>query len=160
MSLQDIYQEVLLAHNEHPNNFKALEKPSYRACGNNPLCGDQLSVFVNVEEDIVKNVTFTGEGCAICKASASLMTLRLESRKLEDAINEAKHFIKVLSDEKETIPQDLGELEALLGVRKFPARLKCATLAWHTFLKAFENKGDNSHCNSGCHKGNCCSCCH
>jgi len=160
MSLQDIYQEVLLAHNEHPNNFKALEEPSYEAFGNNPLCGDQLNVFVHVDEGVVKNVTFTGEGCAICKASASLMTLRLEGRELENAVNEAKQFIKLLSDENETIPQDLGELEALLGVRKFPARLKCATLAWRTFLKAIDSKNDGCRCDSSCHKVGCCNCCH
>ena len=156
MSLQDIYQEVLLAHNENPNNFRVLDNPSHSAHGSNPLCGDELNVYVNVHEGIVKELAFSGQGCAICKASASLMTQSLEGKTTEQAIKEAKDFIALLNDKNQTAPKNLGEREALLGVRKFPARLKCATLAWHTFLKAMHA---NANCQCNSNNKNCCGCC-
>ncbi|MDR0647255.1 MAG: SUF system NifU family Fe-S cluster assembly protein [Puniceicoccales bacterium] len=136
MSLQDIYQEILLAHNENPNHFGSMLDATYQAYGNNPLCGDEITIFVKIENDVVKAVSFTGEGCAICKASSSLMTSTLCELSLPSATDKTQRFIQLLSDTSIQAPNDLGELEALLGVRKFPARLKCATLAWHTFLKA------------------------
>ncbi|MDR2397036.1 MAG: SUF system NifU family Fe-S cluster assembly protein [Puniceicoccales bacterium] len=136
MNLQDIYQEILLAHNENPNHFESMSDATHQSYGNNPLCGDEITIFVKIENDIVKAVSFTGEGCAICKASSSLMTDTLCGLSLSDAVDKTQKFIQLLSDESIQVPNDLGELEALLGVRKFPARLKCATLAWHTFLKA------------------------
>lgn len=155
MSLQEIYQEVLLAHNEHPNHFCALEDANRQAEGKNPLCGDEVTVYVRIKDGKVDAVTFTGQGCAICKASASIMTETLTGKTVEEARKEAEVFIALLSDETLPLPDNLGEREALLGVRKFPARLKCATLAWHTFLKALtgqaqEGKLSATHCVSGC----------
>ncbi|MDR1255302.1 MAG: SUF system NifU family Fe-S cluster assembly protein [Puniceicoccales bacterium] len=140
MSLQDIYQEILLAHNENPNHFEFMLDATHQAYGNNPLCGDEVTVFVKIENDVVKAVSFMGEGCAICKASSSLMTSTLCELSLPKAIDKTQQFIQLLSDTSTQIPDDLGELEALLGVRKFPARLKCATLAWHAFLKAITDE--------------------
>ena len=158
MSLQEIYQEVLLAHNENPNNFFKLENPSHQSHGNNPLCGDEISVFLKIKDNKIEAISFTGEGCAICKASASLMTVALKGLQTLEAEKKAKDFIELLSNDQIPIPSDLGEMEALLGVRKFPARLKCATLAWHTFLKALNNAGCQEAKSCCCHKGHC-SCC-
>ena len=158
MSLQEIYQEVLLAHNENPNNFFKLENPSNQSHGNNPLCGDEISVFLNIKDDKIDEISFTGEGCAICKASASLMTIALKGLSIAKAAKKAEAFIELLSNDQIPIPKDLGEMEALLGVRKFPARLKCATLAWHTFLKALNNTDCNCSKSCHCHKDHC-SCC-
>lgn len=158
MSLQEIYQEVLLAHNEHPNNFFKLENPSHQSHGNNPLCGDEISVFLSIKDNKIEAISFTGEGCAICKASASLMTEALKGILISDAEKKAKNFIELLSNDQLPVPSDLGEMEALLGVRKFPARLKCATLAWHTFLKALHNTDCHCDKSSTCQKGHC-SCC-
>ncbi|MDR0755700.1 MAG: SUF system NifU family Fe-S cluster assembly protein [Puniceicoccales bacterium] len=140
MSLQDIYQEILLAHNRNPNHFESMPDATHQAYGSNPLCGDEVTIFVKIENEVVKAVSFTGEGCAICKASSSLMTDTLCGLSLSNAIGKTQQFIQLLSDTSTPIPNDLGELEALLGVRKFPARLKCATLAWHTFLKAMTDE--------------------
>lgn len=157
MSLQEIYQEVLLAHNEHPNHFQVLEHASHQAYGTNPLCGDELTVYVRIKDNKIEAISFTGQGCAICKASASIMTEELLGKTVEAATQEAKDFIELLSDETRPTPENLGEREALLGVRKFPARLKCATLAWHTFLKTLNvaSEMDNS-AGATCSTGHCC----
>lgn len=161
MSLEEIYQEILLAHNEHPNHFEKMADATHQAYGNNPLCGDELTIYVHVEKDQVQRVSFQGEGCAICKASASLMTEALKNLPVNVAQDKAQLFIQVLTDEKLPVPQNLGEMEALLGVRKFPVRLKCATLAWHTFLKALHGCDQGSACERldvCCGKGgSCCS---
>lgn len=158
MSLEEIYQEVLLSHNEHPNNFKILSDATHQAYGHNPLCGDEISIFISINNEKINDISFQGEGCAICKASASLMTEALKNLSIEEARKKTHHFIQLLNDEKQPIPNDLGEIEALLGVRKFPARLKCATLAWHTFLEALENKQKCCHHTNGHCSGKCC--CH
>ena len=157
MSLEEIYQEVLLSHNEHPNNFETLSDATHQAYGHNPLCGDEISIFIIINEEKIEKISFQGEGCAICKASASLMTEALKGLSIEEARTKSQVFIQLLNDEKQPIPNDLGEMEALLGVRKFPARLKCATLAWHTFLNALEGKQACCHQHGSC-SGNCC--CH
>ena len=157
MSLEEIYQEVLLSHNEHPNNFEILSDATHQAHGHNPLCGDEISIFVLVNQEKIEKISFQGEGCAICKASASLMTESLKGLSIKAAKEKSQQFIQLLNDEKHPIPNDLGEIEALLGVRKFPARLKCATLAWHTFLSALEGKQSCEHTCGSC-SGNCC--CH
>lgn len=157
MSLEEIYQEVLLSHNEHPNNFEVLFNATHQAYGHNPLCGDEISIYVVINEGKVDKISFQGEGCAICKASASLMTEALKGLSMDAAKAKTEAFIRLLNDEKQSIPTDLGELEALLGVRNFPARLKCATLAWHTFLNALEGKQACCHSHGSC-SGNCC--CH
>ena len=139
-----MYQEVLLAHNENPNNFRAIENASCSAQGNNPLCGDEITVYLQFQDGKISDISFLGQGCAICKASASLMTSRLRGLNGAEAEKVAQDIIQLINDDTQPIPKDLGELEAILGVRKFPARIKCATLAWHTFLKALQKK---SSCN-------------
>ena len=115
MSLQEIYQEVLLAHNEHPNNFFELQNASSKAHGHNPLCGDEISVFVELDGNNLKQISFTGQGCAICKSSASLMTEYLKGKPTDIAKKDALAFIELLNDPEKPAPEDLGELEALLG---------------------------------------------
>lgn len=156
MSLQEIYQEVLLAHNEHPNNFFELPNASSKAHGHNPLCGDEISIFLELDGNTLKQISFTGQGCAICKSSASLMTEYLKGKSVDVAKKDALAFIELLNDPEKNVPENLGELEALLGVRKFPARLKCATLAWHTFLKALDNPEDGNASSTSCACHNCC----
>lgn len=156
MSLQEIYQEVLLAHNEHPNNFFELPNASSKAHGHNPLCGDEISIFLELDGNTLKQISFTGQGCAICKSSASLMTEYLKGKSVDVAKKDALAFIELLNDPEKAVPENLGELEALLGVRKFPARLKCATLAWHTFLKALDNSEDVNASSTSCACHNCC----
>ena len=136
----EIYKEILLEHNEHPHHFEVIKEATHKALGSNPICGDEIEVFAEVEDAKIKQLSFIGESCAICKASASLMTDTLMGLPVSEALEKAKNFIKILSDEKTPIPENLGDLQALLGVRQFPARLKCATLAWHALIKALGNQ--------------------
>ena len=154
MNSLEMYREVLLAHNEQPHHFYALPKPTHAAHGHNPLCGDEITVHLRIESDRIKEISFTGQGCAICKASASLMTLSLEGLSVTDAEKDAQGILKWLNDATAEQPDNLGELEALLGVRKFPMRIKCATLAWHAVLKAL-----NQPAISDKHEGSACGCC-
>ena len=158
MSLQEIYQEVLLAHNEHPNNFFEMPDAASKAHGHNPLCGDEISVFLDLEGNQLKQISFTGQSCAICKSSASLMTEYLKGKTADVAKKEALAFIELLNDPEKAVPENLGEMEALLGVRKFPARLKCATLAWHTFLKALEHPDSGNIASESCSCQHNCAC--
>lgn len=134
--LRELYQEVILDHNRRPHNFRALPDANRKAEGYNPLCGDRLTVFVRLDGDIVRDVSFTGSGCAISKASASLMTDSVKGKSLVEAgtLFDAFHRM-VTSDGATEPPAALGKLKVLNGVREFPARVKCASLAWHT-LKA------------------------
>lgn len=154
MSSLEMYREVLLAHNEQPHHFYALSQPTHAAHGHNPLCGDEITVHLRIDGNRIKEISFTGQGCAICKASASLMTLRLEGLSVTDAEKDAQGVLAWLNDAAAEQPDNLGELEALLGVRKFPMRIKCATLAWHAFLKAL-----NQPAGSDKHEGSACGCC-
>ena len=158
MSLQEIYQEVLLAHNEHPNNFFEMPDAALRAHGHNPLCGDEISVFLDLDNNKLKQISSTGQSCAICKSSASLMTEYLKGKSAKVARKDALAFIELLNHPEQAVPEHLGELEALLGVRKFPARLKCATLAWHTFLKALDHPDDESAASESCSCQHNCGC--
>lgn len=154
MNSLEMYRDVLLAHNEQPHHFYALPKPTHAAHGHNPLCGDEITVHLRIEGNQIKEISFTGQGCAICKASASLMTLRLEGQTAADAEKDAQGVLAWLNDASAEQPSNLGELEALIGVRKFPMRIKCATLAWHAFLKAL-----NQPATSDKHEGSACGCC-
>ena len=159
MSLQEIYQEVLLAHNERPNNFFEMPNATFKAHGHNPLCGDEISIFLDFDGNTVKQISFTGQSCAICKSSASLMTEYLKGKSADVAQKDALNFIELLNHPEQAIPENLGELEALLGVRNFPARLKCATLVWHTFLKALEHSAEGKNVASAtcsCQHNCCC----
>jgi nitrogen fixation NifU-like protein len=133
--LSDLYQEVILDHNKRPRNFRALEDATHVAEGYNPLCGDRLSLYLKLDGDIITDVGFQGSGCAISKASASLMTDTLKGRDVKDVRELFEKFHRMVTTPTDIEVEDLGKLSALAGVREFPVRVKCASLAWHT-LKA------------------------
>lgn len=133
--LRDLYQEVIFDHNRQPRNFHVLDDANRSADGHNPLCGDQLTVYARVEDDIIHDVSFVGHGCAISTASASLMTEAVKGRPVAEARQLFEHMHQMLT-ESHPEDTDLGKLEVLSGVREFPARVKCATLAWHTLQNA------------------------
>jgi len=141
MDLRELYQDIILDHGRHPRNFRALDGASHLAHGHNPLCGDTITVFLSVMDDRIVEVSFEGHGCAISTASASLMSEVLTNKSLADAELLFKFFHgKVTGGAGQEVPQSLeddGErLEPLTGVKNYPARVKCATLAWHTFEAA------------------------
>jgi nitrogen fixation NifU-like protein len=133
--LSDLYQEVILDHNKRPRNFRAIEAPSHHAEGYNPLCGDRLKLFVTVEGDRIADLAFQGSGCAISKASASLMTDALKGLTVGEAQQLFERFHRMVTTPPDVPVEDLGKLSVFAGVREFPVRVKCASLAWHT-LKA------------------------
>ena len=142
--LRELYQTVILDHNKNPRNFGPMEAASHRAAGNNPLCGDQIEVTVHVEDDTVADVRFEGSGCAISTASASLMTQAVKGRPLAEALALFDGFHALVTAPLDT-PVDRDEVVKLAvfsGVREFPVRVKCATLAWHTLKNALEGTGD------------------
>lgn len=132
--LRELYQEVIFDHNRSPRNFHEMDNASHRADGHNPLCGDQLTVYAQVEDGIVREVSFVGNGCAISTASASLMTEAVRGQTIEqvEALFQDIHAMLTQAHPD----RDLGKLEVLSGVREFPSRVKCATLAWHTLHNA------------------------
>lgn len=139
--LQELYQQVILDHNKNPRNFGVMPGCSNFAKGHNPLCGDQIDVFAEVENDIIKELKFTGSGCAISKASASIMTTLLVGKTIEEAKGLFEEFHNLITadiNEKVELPA-LGKMAVFCGVREFPARVKCASLAWHTMINALEN---------------------
>jgi nitrogen fixation NifU-like protein len=137
--LRELYQEVILDHNKNPRNFRKMEDPDGVARGNNPLCGDQIDVYLKISDGIVEDVSFEGQGCAICTSSASMMTMALKGRSEAEAEALFNSFHHALTDD-EAHPEDmpLGKLEVLTGVKDYPVRVKCATLAWHTFDAALK----------------------
>ena len=134
--LTDLYQEVILDHNRRPHNFRAIESPSAKQEGYNPLCGDRLTLYLTLDGDVITDVAFQGSGCAISKASASLMTDALKGKTVEQARALFDHFHAMITSNPETPPADLGKLSVFAGVREFPTRIKCASLAWHTMKAA------------------------
>ena len=142
--LQGLYQELILDHNRRPRNRRRLETPDRTAEGYNPLCGDRVTVFLKLDNGVVKEVTFEGSGCAISTASASLMTESLKGKTLEEARALFRKFHGLVTggpNDTEAGP-GLGKLEVFSGVRRFPIRVKCATLAWHAVNAALENRGE------------------
>ena len=142
--LRDLYQEVILDHYKKPRNQHAIADASHSAKGYNPLCGDRINVQLKLEDDVLTELSFEGAGCAISTASASLMTeaLKGKSRKELDALFKKFHELMTGDDEKAKDTEGLGKLAVLSGVREFPVRIKCATLAWHTLRSALQNKND------------------
>ncbi|MFO1519147.1 MAG: SUF system NifU family Fe-S cluster assembly protein [bacterium] len=141
--LSELYQEVILDHNRKPRNFQKLEGANRKAEGYNPLCGDQLTVFLKLEGDTIQDITFVGSGCAISKASASLMTSSLKGKTQAEAQNLFEKFHHMVTGAPHTpVPEGLGKLAVFSGVCEFPSRVKCASLAWHTMRAAFEGKMD------------------
>ena len=139
--LSELYQQVILDHNKKPRNFRKLENANYSAEGFNPLCGDQLTVYLDLENDLLKDVGFEGSGCAISKAAASMMTQAVKGKSKEEVEKLFHEFHLMVTGElnEEKDENSLGHLKIFAGVREFPVRVKCATLAWHT-LHAALNK--------------------
>ncbi len=140
--LRDLYQEVILDHYKRPKNFRKIEGQARRVDGHNPLCGDRLTVYAQVEDGVVKDVSFEGTGCAISTASASLMTESLKGKTAQEAEQLFHKFHELVTGDPEGTPdiEGLGKLEVFAGVREFPARVKCASLAWHTVRAALQGE--------------------
>lgn len=138
--LRDLYQEVIIDHNRHPRNFHEMPHANHRAEGFNPLCGDQLMLYLYIEDNIIQEVSFTGSGCAISTASASLMTEALLGKTVLAAEQLFTAFHDVMMNQTVTSGNDLGKLTILTGVREFPARVKCATLPWHALQAALHHE--------------------
>ncbi len=136
--LSDLYQEVILEHNKNPRNFREIEGADRTANGNNPLCGDALRVYVKLDGDTVTDVAFKGSGCAISKASASIMTQTVKGKSKEEAETLFDQFHRMVTGalDIESDANDLGKLKIFAGVLEFPARVKCASLSWHTLHAA------------------------
>lgn len=139
--LTELYQEVILDHNKRPRNFRVIDRPSHQAEGFNPLCGDRLNLFLQVDGERITDVAFQGAGCAISKASASLMTDEVKGRSVAEARELFDRFHRMVTTSPDRDVEDLGKLSVLAGVREFPVRIKCASLAWHTLKAALENAG-------------------
>jgi nitrogen fixation NifU-like protein len=138
--LRDLYQEVILDHNRRPRNFGALPEANRRAEGHNPLCGDRVTVYLDVAGGRIRDLAFQGSGCAISTASASLMTEALKGRSVEEARQLFQGFHGLVTTGAGEGSEELGKLAVFGGVREFPMRVKCATLAWHTLLAALDQK--------------------
>ena len=144
--LTDLYQQVILDHNKKPRNFRKLDNANHSAEGYNPLCGDHLTVYLNLENDSVNEISFEGSGCAISKAAASMMTQAVKGKTKQDAERLFSEFHKMVTGESENGSEEseLGNLMIFSGVREFPVRVKCATLPWHTLHAALNNERNAS----------------
>ena len=143
--LRELYQQVILDHNKNPRNFREMSDATSRVEGYNPLCGDHYTVFLKVDGDTIQEVSFTGSGCAISKASASVMSSTVKGKSKDEAEGLFDVFHKLVTGEgaADGDAVELGRLAAFSGVSEFPARVKCATLAWHTLRSALEGKQDH-----------------
>ncbi len=137
--LRELYQQVILDHNKNPRNFKELPNATRKVDGYNPLCGDHYTVFVELEGDTIKDISFTGNGCAISKSSASVMTSSVKGKRAGEAQELFDTFHGLVTGEAKP-SGDIGRLAAFSGVSEFPARVKCATLAWHTLHSALQGE--------------------
>lgn len=138
--LTELYQELVLDHNSRPRNFRKVSTANHTAEGYNPLCGDRVTVFVEIEDGIVKDIGFQGTGCAISRASASMMTESVKGKSLEEARKLFEKFHdQVAGASSHDHDQDLGDLEAFAGIREYPSRVKCAVLGWHTLKAAIDS---------------------
>jgi nitrogen fixation NifU-like protein len=137
-----LYQEVILDHNKKPRNYGTLEHPSHHAEGHNPLCGDHISVDLQLGGDTIDQIAFHGESCAICKASASMMTAAVKGKTREQADALTQEFLAMATGKLDlSQPNQIGRLAVFAGVRDLPTRVKCAILPWHTLLAAFHSQG-------------------
>lgn len=142
--LRDLYQDVILEHSKAPRNFRELANANHKAEGFNPLCGDHFTVYLDLEGDAIRDISFQGSGCAISKASASMMTQSLKGKTKADAEKLFSRFHGMVTghDPSNSEQAELGKLTVFSGVSEFPVRVKCATLAWHTLQAALEGKQD------------------
>ena len=143
--LEDLYREIILDHYRTPRNRGELEPPAVRAEGHNPLCGDEIQIYVLVNNGVVENVTFGGSGCSISQSSTSMMTTAVKGKSIDEVRAIVRKFKHMMTIDDDDVPVDetvkLGDLEALQGVVKFPVRIKCATLGWNTLLDALNAAG-------------------
>ena len=139
--LRDLYQEVIFDHNRNPRNYGEMAGASHHADGHNPLCGDQLTVYVQLKDNMVEKAMFVGHGCAISTASASLMTEAVKGKTVQE-VQALFNDMHAMLTESQPEARDFGKLQVLSGVREFPARVKCATLAWHTLHNAINEARD------------------
>lgn len=144
--VNELYQEVILEHNKNPRNFRDIPDADKKALGNNPLCGDALQVYIAMDGETIKDVAFKGSGCAISKASASMMTQAVKGRSKDEAEVLFDEFHRMVLGElnEESEETHLGKLRIFAGVREFPARVKCASLSWHTLHAALQGDGEVS----------------
>ncbi len=145
MDTKDLYQEVIIEHNKKPRNFRKLDNPTHSAEGYNPLCGDHLHIYLQVgPNNIIDDFTFEGDGCAISKASASMMTQRLKGKSVNEAKELFKEFHQLVNGKlnPDKDPNHLGKLAIFSGIWHFPARVKCASLCWHTLKGALDKTQD------------------
>jgi nitrogen fixation NifU-like protein len=141
-NLQELYQEMILDHNRRPRNFRVIEG-GRKSEGYNPLCGDRLTVYLRLEDGRIQDASFQGSGCAISKASASMMTDSVKGKTLQEAEALFERFHEMVTGQgSHGSHEDLGKLSVLAGVRQFPIRVKCATLAWHALRAAFESSNE------------------
>jgi nitrogen fixation NifU-like protein len=140
--LRELYQEVILDHNKRPRNFHKMDEADRQAEGYNPLCGDQVTVYLKMENGLIRDISFEGSGCAISKASASMMTDALKGKTEAEAKETFEKFHDLVTSETADDGADLGKLAVFGGVREYPARVKCASLAWHTLQAALEAKDE------------------
>ena len=142
--LRDLYQQVILDHSKRPRNFLKLQDADRAAEGHNPLCGDEITIYLKMDGDVIKDISFQGAGCAISKASASMMTYALKGKTKAEAETLFGKFHEMVTGNRETAsdPAGLGKLEVFCGVCEFPVRVKCASLAWHTLRAALDGKGE------------------
>jgi nitrogen fixation protein NifU and related proteins len=135
----DLYKEVILDHFENPRNYGTLEPCTCHEKGMNPLCGDELEIFIRLESNTINEITFNGKGCSISQSSGSMMTELVKGKSKQSALEILKKFKKaILEDSNEIFSEEEGDLEALLGVKKYPVRVKCAVLAWNTLEQALK----------------------
>ena len=142
--LNDLYQEVILDHNRRPRNFRVIDAATTKQEGYNPLCGDRLTLYLTIADGVIADASFEGAGCAISKASASMMTETLKGKTLAEADALFQRFHRMVTTPPDQPVEDMGKLSSLAGVREFPVRVKCASLAWHTFKAALANEAITS----------------
>jgi nitrogen fixation NifU-like protein len=145
--LRELYQEVILDHSKRPRNFHGMPGASHRAVGHNPLCGDRATIYLRVEDGVVKDASFEGAGCSISTASASMMTDALRGRTVAEAKALFERFHELVTSDPSRaaeVAPELGKLAVFQGVHEFPMRVKCASLAWHTMKSALEGGGTAS----------------
>ncbi|MCS6873073.1 MAG: SUF system NifU family Fe-S cluster assembly protein [Pyrinomonadaceae bacterium] len=140
--LNELYQQVILDHNKNPRNFREIENADRTAEGNNPLCGDQLKLYLRLNGEIIEDISFIGSGCAISKASASMMTQAVKGKSIKEAEKLFEEFHKMVTGKMDVEVEEnhLGKLKVFAGVLEFPARVKCASLSWHTLRAALNNE--------------------
>ena len=143
--VRELYQQVILDHNKNPSNFHQMNEATHKAEGYNPLCGDRYVIYLKIQNDVIEKASFQGSGCAISTSSASIMTELLPDKTIQEAMEIIKEFQKMLRVDQEPAPETgfeskLGKAVVLAGVKEFPTRLKCATLAWHTSKSAIQGE--------------------